>query len=1166
MVTTVPAMAKSVFYDPERKRWGRLRVLLSVLGAVISGLVLFFIVTVFVQADPLPRLSLPEQKRNLRALKERERRRPKPKGTHRKTTAPPSQVVLNTDEGIRAAYYVTWDAASFVSLKEYYPQVDILFPEWLHVLTPDGHLQGFDTENRPFRAIENGTVRSADDRVMPFLRAEKAEVEVFPLINNFEPVTKQWLANIGDFLSDPVARQSFRSELLLYLASDRFKGASLDFEEIPLKAQPGFLALVEELGRDLHARGLRLYVNVPVADKDFDYARLAAASDGLVIMNYDQHQTTSTPGPVAAQDWFISNLRQALKDIPKTRIICAIGSYGYDWGVSPRSRRVVNVDTNNVQEAWLHARESGSEIELDPDSLNPHFAYEEDNRVRHEVWYLDAVTALNQMRSARDLGIRTFALWRLGSEDRSLWKIWDNPTEDGAEAKLKAVPPGEDVDREGYGEILMIQRQPSPGEREMTLDADTNLVILEKMTVLPEPYQLRQFGWKEKEVAITFDDGPDPVYTPQVLDILKSENAPATFFLIGLQTQKFPGLARRIYDEGHGIGNHTFTHPDISDVSQWYMKRVELQLTEKLFASTLGVKPQYFRPPYSIDQEPDVADQVRPLELVQSEGYITVGSKIDPNDWRKGESADAIVAAVMAQAQSAATKGCETRAPLYCGNIILLHDGGGDRTATIQALPAIIAGLRARGFRIVSVEELLGKTRSDVMPRLPPDQVLAARLQGYVFTAVAWLREFVVLVFFIGDVLMSARLLGIGALATYDRLRKPAPVGGPDYKPPVTVIVPAFNEEKVIENTVRSVLASDYPRLRTIVADDGSTDSTSDVVREKFSREIAQGRVLLLTRPNAGKAGALNQAMQHTDDEIYIGIDADTVIAPTAISILVPHFADPKVGAVAGNAKVGNRVNLWTRWQALEYITSQNFERRALNVFGAVSVVPGAIGAWRVAAVRQAGGYHTDTVAEDADLTMSLLENGWRVINEDRALAFTEAPTSASGLMRQRFRWSFGILQAVWKHGAAIRKRSRLGWIALPNIIIFQILLPLVSPFIDIMFLFGTLEFLATRYFHPESTDPSSFERLAFYFAIFLAIDFVASALAFLLERRVEGIGEDPQLLLHLWLQRFSYRQLFSAVLVKTVKRAIDGKPFAWDKLERTAAVSKSRALEGSSS
>jgi len=231
-------------------------------------------------------------------------------------------------------------------------------------------------------------------------------------------------------------------------------------------------------------------------------------------------------------------------------------------------------------------------------------------------------------------------------------------------------------------------------------------------------------------------------------------------------------------------------------------------------------------------------------------------------------------------------------------------------------------------------------------------------------------------------------------------------------------------------------------------------------------------------------------------------------------------------------------------------------------------VVPGAIGAWRTSAVQQAGGYHTDTVAEDADLTMSLLEKGWKVVNEDRALAFTEAPTTANGLMRQRFRWSFGILQSVWKHGSAMRKRSRLGWIALPNIIIFQIMLPLVSPFIDLMFFFGGVQYLVGRYFHPESgNDAGNFLKLALYFGIFLIVDFMASALAFMLERREPGHGsrnEDLSLLLHLWLQRFAYRQLFSAVLFKTLKRAIDGKPFAWDKLERTGGLLRSAPPEKS--
>jgi cellulose synthase/poly-beta-1,6-N-acetylglucosamine synthase-like glycosyltransferase len=286
-----------------------------------------------------------------------------------------------------------------------------------------------------------------------------------------------------------------------------------------------------------------------------------------------------------------------------------------------------------------------------------------------------------------------------------------------------------------------------------------------------------------------------------------------------------------------------------------------------------------------------------------------------------------------------------------------------------------------------------------------------------------------------------------------------------------------------------------------------------------------------------------------------LGIDADTIIAPDAVSHLVPHFLNSKVGAIAGNAKVGNRVNLWTRWQALEYVTSQNFERRALNTLGAVSVVPGALGAWRTQLVREAGGYHVDTVAEDADLTMSLLERGYRVEYEDRALAFTEAPVSPRGLMRQRFRWSFGILQSVWKHRGVLARKGVLGIVALPNIVIFQILLPLVSPFIDIMFAVGALSYAIDKYFHPESADASSFEKLLIFFVTFLIIDFLTSAIAFALERRDADHREDIWLLGDIWLQRFTYRQLFSVVLFKTLKRAIDGRSFNWDKLERTARL-----------
>ncbi len=357
--------------------------------------------------------------------------------------------------------------------------------------------------------------------------------------------------------------------------------------------------------------------------------------------------------------------------------------------------------------------------------------------------------------------------------------------------------------------------------------------------------------------------------------------------------------------------------------------------------------------------------------------------------------------------------------------------------------------------------------------------------------------------------------------------------------------------------TIRSVLNSDYTNLHVNVIDDGSADRTAEVAAAAYAQEISAGRVHVLTKNNVGKAAALNYALDRLNVDIYVGFDGDTVIATDAISKLIPHFQDPTIGAMAGNAKVGNRLNLWTRWQALEYITSQNFERRALDLFHVVTVVPGAIGAWRTAPVKAAGGYPLNTVAEDADLTMNLLEQGFKVDYEDRSLAFTEAPINASGLMRQRFRWSFGTLQAVWKHRAAFVRNKAMGLFALPNIHIFQMFLPLVSPFIDLLFAWGIVTNLINRHYHPEAASAASFEKLVVYFLGFLLIDFITSTVAFSLERRHPANKGDGWLLFHIWLQRFAYRQLFSVVLFKTLKRAIDGKPFNWDKIQRTAMMSK---------
>jgi cellulose synthase/poly-beta-1,6-N-acetylglucosamine synthase-like glycosyltransferase/peptidoglycan/xylan/chitin deacetylase (PgdA/CDA1 family) len=783
--------------------------------------------------------------------------------------------------------------------------------------------------------------------------------------------------------------------------------------------------------------------------------------------------------------------------------------------------------------------------------MNPHFSYLDEQNARHDVWFVDGVAALNQIRAANRLGISTFALWRLGSEDRSLWKVWDNPGDAGAPDALRSVPPGHDVDHEGAGEVMRIEQRPTPGQRTVTLDKDTGLISDETFTATPLPYQVAHYGGEHpKQIALTFDDGPDPDWTPGILDVLKKEHAPATFFIIGSQADNYPGLLKRIFREGHEIGNHTFTHPNISDINKNTMF-FELNATERLFESKLGVKPIYFRPPYSIDTDPDTDDEVRPLEQTQDMGYVTVGSKLDPQDYEDNprHSAEEIVNHVVTYLPP-----CRPDDMQRCGNIILLHDGGGNRSETLRALPMIIRAVRARGFEIVQVSALLGRTRAEVMPPISANEQWSAWVGSVGFGALGTFREMIVFIFFVGDGLMTVRLFLVGAFAIFDRFRRRR-VGeiaaAEHFQPDVAVLIPAFNEEKVIVKTVRAALASNYPRLRVIVVDDGSTDHTLEAAQATFAAEAAAGRVVILTKPNAGKAEALNFGLQSVNEEIFVGIDADTEIAPSAISRLVQHFVDPNVAAVAGNAKVGNRVNLWTRWQALEYVTSQNFERRALNTLGAVSVVPGALGAWRTAAVRQAGGYHLDTVAEDADLTMALLRAGYRVSYEDRALAYTEAPINARGLMRQRFRWSFGILQSLWKHREVFARKGVLGLVALPNILIFQILLPLVSPFIDIMFGAGLISYFIDRYFHPQTADASSVEKLLLFFLAFLVIDFITSAVAFALERREPDSREDGLLLLDVWLQRFVYRQLFSVVLFKTLKRALEGKQFAWDKLER---------------
>jgi cellulose synthase/poly-beta-1,6-N-acetylglucosamine synthase-like glycosyltransferase/peptidoglycan/xylan/chitin deacetylase (PgdA/CDA1 family)/spore germination protein YaaH len=1160
-------MIKPIFYDPGRKRWKRLRRILDTV-AVLSTLVLVAFGINVLRRERLPELLLPTPKRNYRPLrdsyytpKSHSNRLALLRRRHRR----PSDVPLNAGEGLRAAFYVDYDAASLVSLKNHVHDIDLLFTDWLHVVTPDGKLTAYTLDNHAYAVVDGAGVHNIDPggKVAGVVADAHEDMEIFPMVSNFDQLKGDFQSGVVEkFLLNRTAQARFEKQVLALLAANpHYHGIALDLEAIPSDAQPAYRKMVADLYAKMHPLQLRLYINVPVDDNDWDFKYYAAHTDGVILMDYDQHEPVSKPGPVAGQEWFVHNLRVALKAIPRNKLICSIGNYGYDWTLplpghakhKGAANKVLNVDDLAVQDAWQEASDSEAAPVLDSDSLNMHFAYEdEDAHTRHEVWYLDAVTAMNEMRAARELGIRTFALWRLGSEDPTLWKVWSNPLDPDAANLLATIFPGANVNTEGDGDILKVIGRPQDGKRTIQIDSDSNLAISEVIHAFPEPYTLRQYGYHPDELALTFDDGPDPTWTPKILDVLKREHVSATFMVIGEEGLNNVGLLKRYYRDGHEIASHTFTHPDISQISARQLD-LEMNGTERVFAAELGVQPLFFRPPYSIDQEPDTNDQAAPVDRVEQMGYIIVGDKIDTDDWNEHprKTPQEIVHTVLNQLEIMKTK------PQFRGSIILMHDGGGDRSVTVATLPLLIDTLRAKGYKLVPVSALMGKTRDQVMPPIPYKQRWQARVDSIAFWFLSFFAHTVVLIFFVGDVLMTGRLLIVGLFAVLDRVhkRKPYP-GAEEYLPEVAVLIPAYNEGKVIARTIRSVLGSKYPKLRVVVIDDGSTDNTLAAARAAMPADLESGRLVVLTHPNGGKAEALNFGLQHVDEEVYVGIDADTVIAPDAIAKLIPRMADPSVGAVAGNAKVGNRINLWTRWQALEYITSQNFERRALDLFNVVTVVPGAIGAWRTAAVKKAGGYHVNTVAEDADLTMNLLQQGCKVVYEDRAFAFTEAPDNMRGLMRQRFRWSFGILQAVVKHRGAFLRHRAMGLFALPNMIIFQIFLPLFSPFIDLFFIAGVLEYAVNRHFHPVAANSASFDKLILYFLAFLVVDFLASSLAFLLEPRHASNKGDGWLLFHIWIQRFTYRQVFSLVLLKTIKRAIDGRPFAWEKQERTARLS----------
>jgi peptidoglycan-N-acetylglucosamine deacetylase len=994
-----------------------------------------------------------------------------------------------------------------LALGRHIKDLDGLIGNWL-LANPDGTL----TEQQE---------ADPDDNIDAVLRvARQGPLQVLAMVSD-EDNEERGFAR----LSEPEIRSRLEREILSSVNKHGFDGVVINFSHPDGIDEPSMRTLITELRTQLMAARKTVAVFVP-GDSTLDYKALASASDLIVVELFNENLLE--PGPLASTTWSkrVAALRAA--DIPAKKLIFTLGSFGRDW-IDKEDSQTISFNSMLVT-----AAAPGAEIQFDRPSGNPRLQFDDSEGQHHEIWFLDAVTILNQMRILTPLAPRGLALWEsgLGSEDQSLWHLFQRHATSNIPniASLEELRSDYFVNTIGKGEVYRFLSRPTPGRRSITTTATGDLE--EQYLTLPRPWQIQAFGVLPGTIALTFDDGPDPDYTDRILDILNREGVKATFFVTGSQSLLHPSTIKRIIREGHELGNHSWTHPDLSKLPD-SMVKVELNATQRLLQVLSGNSVRLLRPPYASDDMADTAEEAHVVELATSLGYFLIGANLNPEDWSRPPKEE-IVRRVLDLAVDGA------------GSVIELHDAGGDRTNTVEALPELIDTLKAKGFRFVSLSELIGQEGTPTLPVLEDQRgwVDMARLG---FNSISLGRGLLIAAVWTCILLTSLRFVILFVSALLEHYSKKI---YSDQTPRVSVIIPAYNEEAVIVRVVASILQSDYRNLHEIlVVDDGSSDNTASVVRAAFAHDP---RVRVFTKPNAGKWAALNFGLRRIESEIAVMIDADTLLQADAIRLLARHFGDPTVGAVAGNAKVGNRAKLVSKLQALEYVTNQNVERAGLAKLNAITVVPGAIGAWRREAVLRAGGYSAATLAEDCDLTFCIHRAGYKIVHEMQAVAWTEAPESWRGFMRQRFRWIYGTLQAAYRHSDTIfqRRFGAFAYFSLPSILLFSILLPLVSPVMDLFLVVTVIGAIVDVLMHPTSYSlQSATWGVGLYLLVFW-FDFLIALVAFSLEP-----NEDRRLLAYLPLQRCCYRQILYVVVLRALLCCVRGDAQGWNKLARVGSA-----------